>query len=105
MASCRPSPNSLLRAAGEELQTYAEERKSTSTYFSKGRLSAVRLPDERFATLTLGVYTVRFLASLDERYVSRLRTEYGERRYPPVEMDARSRLPLKPDWPDDSDKT
>ena len=43
-------------------------------------LSAVRLSDQRFVSLTEGGYTIKdSFDSLDEWYVRTLRAEYGER--------------------------
>ena len=60
---------------------YGEEGKSGDLYvFQQGAfLSAVRLSDQRFVTLTKGGYTIKdSFASLDEWYVRTLRAEYGE---------------------------
>jgi len=62
--------------------TYEEKGKSGDIYvFQQGAfLSAVRLSDQRFVTLTEGGYTIKdSFASLDEWYVGTLRVEYGER--------------------------
>jgi hypothetical protein len=61
---------------------YAEEGKSGDLYvFQQGAfLSAVRLSDQRFVTLTEGGHTIKdFFDSLDEWYIRTLRAEYGER--------------------------
>ena len=67
---------------------YAEEGKSGDLYvFHRGLFpSAVRLPDQRFVTLTVDGYTVKdSFASFDEWYVRTLRAEYGERYgLPPI---------------------
>lgn len=60
---------------------YAEEGKSEDLYvFQQGAfLSAVRLSDQRFVTLTASGYAVKdSFASLDEWYVRTLRAEFGE---------------------------
>jgi hypothetical protein len=66
----------------------AGEGKSDDLYvFHRGLfLSAVRLSDQRFVTLTEGGYTLKeSFASLDQWYVRTLRTEYGERYgLPPI---------------------
>ena len=59
----------------------AEEGKSADRYvFQQGAfLSAVRLSDQRFVTLTEPGYRIKdSFTSLDEGYVRTLRTEYGE---------------------------
>lgn len=61
---------------------YAEEGKSRDLYvFQEGLfLSAVRLSDQTFVTLTKGGYTVKdCFRTLDQWYVGTLRAEYGER--------------------------
>ena len=67
---------------------YAEKGKSGDLYvFHRGLfLSAVRLSDQRFATLTEGGYSVKdSFASFDDWYVRTLRAEYGERYdLPPI---------------------
>lgn len=67
---------------------YAEEGKSADLYgFQQGALlSAVRLSDQRFVTLTEGRYTIKdSFTSLDEWYVRTLRAEYSETyRLPPI---------------------
>jgi hypothetical protein len=67
----------------EERNTvFAEEGKSGDLYvFQQGAfLSAVRLSDQRFVSLTEGGYTIKdSFDSLDEWYVRTLRAEYGER--------------------------
>ena len=62
--------------------THAEEGKSGDLYvFQQGVfLSAVRLSDQRFVTLTEDAYVVKdSFGSLDEWYVRTLRAEYGDR--------------------------
>ena len=61
---------------------FAEEGKSGDLYvFQQGAfLSAVRLSDQRFVTLTEDGYAIKdSFDSLDEWYVRTLRAEYGER--------------------------
>jgi hypothetical protein len=61
---------------------HAKEGKIGDLYvFQEGLfLSAVRLSDQRFVTLTNGGYAIKdSFGSLDEWYVSTLRAEYGER--------------------------
>jgi hypothetical protein len=61
---------------------YADEGKSEDLYvFQQGAfLSAVRLSDQRFVTLSEDGYTIGdSFSSLDEWYVLTLRAEYGER--------------------------
>ncbi len=67
---------------------FAQEGKTSDFYiFQQGVfLSAVRLSDQRFVSLTKGDYTVEdSFASLDDWYTRTLRAEYGERYgLPPV---------------------
>jgi hypothetical protein len=62
-------------------RTPKKENQAISTCFQQGAfLSAVRLSDQRFVTLTEGGYTIKdSFDSLDEWYVRTLRAEYGER--------------------------
>jgi hypothetical protein len=64
------------------LGSHAEEGKSDDLYvFQEGVfLSAVRLSDQRFVTLTEDGYTIKdSFASLNKWYVRTLRAEYGDR--------------------------
>ena len=60
---------------------HAEKGKPRELYiFQQGLfLSAVRLSDQNFVTLTQGYVVEKSFASIDEWYLSTLRAEFGER--------------------------